>query len=67
MRNNFPQFSSSYLGNGSVQQKNDGVYGKAAQVLLNRGRCKATVEVDAEGKQHYISALTAVNERLKQN
>ena len=38
----------------------------AAQALLDRGWGKAKVEVFTEGKQDYISALRAVNERLRQ-
>ena len=45
--------------------KDERVRGTAAQALLDRGCGKAKVEVVNEGKQDYISALMAVNERLK--
>ena len=45
--------------------KDERVRGTAAQALLDRGWGKAKVEVVTEGKQDYISALMAVNERLK--
>ena len=45
--------------------KDERVRGTAAQALLDRGWGKAKVEVVTEGKQDYISALQAVNERLK--
>ena len=47
--------------------KDERVRGTAAQALLDRGWGKAKVEVVTEGKQDYISALMAVNERLKQH
>ena len=47
--------------------KDERVRGTAAQALLDRGWGKAKVEVLTEGKQDYISALMAVNERLKQH
>ena len=46
--------------------KDERVHGTAAQALLDRGWGKAKVEVLTEGKQDYISALRAVNERLRQ-
>ena len=46
--------------------KDERVRGTAAQALLDRGWGKAKVEVLTEGKQDYISALRAVNERLRQ-
>ena len=45
--------------------KDERVRGTAAQALLDRGWGKAKVEVVTEGKQDYISALMAVNKRLK--
>ena len=45
--------------------RDERVRGTAAQALLDRGWGKAKVEVLTEGKQDYISALMAVNERLK--
>ena len=47
--------------------KDERVRGTAAQALLDRGWGKAKVEVVAEGKQDYIAALKAVNERLNVN
>ena len=47
--------------------KDERVRGTAAQALLDRGWGKAKVEVVTEGKQDYISALMAVNERLKEH
>lgn len=47
--------------------KDERVRGTAAQALLDRGWGKAKVEVVTEGKQDYIAALRAVNERLKQS
>ena len=44
--------------------KDERVRGTAAQALLDRGWGKAKVEVVTEGKQDYIAALRAVNERL---
>ena len=46
--------------------KDERVRGTAAQALLDRGWGKAKVEVVTEGKQDYIAALRAVNERLRQ-
>ena len=46
--------------------KEERVRGTAAQALLDRGWGKPKVEVVADEKQDYISALRAVNERLKQ-
>ena len=45
--------------------KDERLRGTAAQALLDRGWGKAKMEVVTEGKQDYISALMAVNERLK--
>lgn len=45
--------------------KDERVRGTAAQALLDRGWGKAKVEVVTECKQDYVSALIAVNERLK--
>ena len=45
--------------------RDERVRGTVAQALLDRGWGKAKVEVVTEGKQDYISALMAVNERLK--
>ena len=45
--------------------KDERVRGTAAQALLDRGWGKAKVEVVTEGKQDYIAALRAVNERLR--
>ena len=47
--------------------KDERVRGTAAQAPLDRGWGKAKVEVVTEGKQDYISALMAVNERLKRH
>ena len=47
--------------------KDERVRGTAAQALLDRGWGKAKVEVVTEGKQDYISALIALNERLRQH
>ena len=44
--------------------KDERVRGTAAQALLDRGWGKAKVEVVTEGKQDYIAALRAVQERL---
>ena len=46
--------------------KDERVRGTAAQALLDRGWGKPKVEVVTDEKQDYISALRAVNERLKQ-
>jgi len=46
--------------------KDERVRGTAAQALLDRGWGKPKVEVVTDQKQDYISALRAVNERLKQ-
>jgi hypothetical protein len=46
--------------------KDERVRGTAAQALLDRGWGKPKVEVFTDEKQDYISALRAVNERLKQ-
>jgi hypothetical protein len=45
--------------------EDDRVRGTAAQALLDRGWGKARVAVVTEGKQDYVAALQAVNERLK--
>ena len=45
--------------------KDERVRGTAAQARLDRGWGKAKVEVVTEGKQDYIAALRAVNERLR--
>ena len=45
--------------------KDERVRGTAAQALLDRGWGKAKVEVVTEGKQGYVAALKAVNERLR--
>lgn len=45
--------------------KDERVRGTAAQALLDRGWGKAKVAVVTEGKQDYIAALQAVDERLK--
>lgn len=45
--------------------KDERVRGTAAQALLDRGWGKAKVEVVTEGKQDYVAALEAVNQRLK--
>ena len=45
--------------------RDERVRGTAAQALLDRGWGKAKVEVVTEGKQDYIAALKAVNERLQ--
>ena len=44
--------------------KDERVRGTAAQALLDRGWGKPKVEVVADEKQDYITALRAVNERL---
>ena len=46
--------------------KDEGVRGTAAQALLGRGWGKPKVEVVTDEKQDYITALRAVNERLRQ-
>ena len=46
--------------------KDERVRGTAAQALLDRGWGKPKVELVTDEKQDYISALRAVNERLKQ-
>ena len=46
--------------------KDERVRGTAAQALLDRGWGKPKVEVVTDEKQDYISALRAVNARLKQ-
>ena len=40
--------------------------GTAARALLDRGWSEAKVEVATDEKQDYITALRAVNERLRQ-
>ena len=46
--------------------KDERVRGTATQALLDRGWGKPKVEVVTDEKQDYITALKAVNERLKQ-
>ena len=47
--------------------KDERVRGTAAQALLDRGWGKPKVEVVTEGRQDYIAALEALNERLRQS